>query len=235
VPQRSEFDDYADNYRSELSHVCRRLVDPGENYFVDLKAAEIHRLVREQGCDPARLMIADIGCGIGDFEKRLAADFKQTLAFDLSLKMVEVAQRLAPLTQGGYLCADCLAIPLADGSADVVFASSMFHHMPENSLAAAVAELARICRSGGLVVCFEHNPFNPVTQMVVRTTPIDKTAKLMRSSAVRCAFAQVGLRQIERRYILFGPKAVDVRLARFGPWLQRVPLGAQYLVAGRKA
>lgn len=231
---RSEFDAYAENYKQDLSHFCRRFVDPKENYFVDLKCAELHRLVRGFGHTPADLVVADIGCGIGDFERRLMGGFKHLLAFDLSLKMIQVAQRIAPLPQSGYVCANSLTLPLADNSVDVAFASCMLHHMPTDTIPAVIHELRRVCRPGGLVICFEHNPFNPVTQLVVRTTPIDKTATLLTSGALRRVFVEAALEEISLHYLLFGPQAIEARLARYQPWLRRTPLGAQYMIAGRK-
>jgi hypothetical protein len=98
-----------------------------------------------------------------------------------------------------------------------------------------MTELRRICRPSGLVVCFEHNPLNPITQLVVRTTPIDRTAILLHDAKMQQAFVCAGLKEVARRYILFGPKPIDRRLARFRRWLQQVPLGAQYLVSGRNS
>lgn len=232
--RQSEFDAYAANYKETMSHPCRRFVDPKDNYFVDLKCAEILRLIGESGQSPATLTVADIGCGLGDFEARLATEVKQLLAFDLSLKMLDVAHELAPFTNGGYTCADSVSLPLADNSVDVVFASSLFHHMAAVHMIPVVAEFHRICRPGGMVICFEHNPLNPVTQIVVRTTPIDQDARLMASRTVRGFFGKVGFRNVERRYLLFGPKPLDLQLRPFHPWLQRLPLGAQYMIVGRK-
>ncbi len=213
---------------------ARRFVDPKDNYFVDLKCTEILHLIEEAGMDADNLTVADIGCGLGDFEERLAGRVQHLLAFDLSFNMIQIAGQLAPFANGGYTCADSVSLPLADNSVDLVFASSLFHHMAAAHMIPVVAEFHRVCRPGGVVVCFEHNPLNPVTQFVVRTTPIDQDARLMASRTVRHFFGRVGFRSVERRYLLFGPKSVDTRLAPLRPWLRSIPLGAQYMVVGRK-
>lgn len=235
----SEFDAYAEAYQAELSHPCRRFVDAKDNYFIDLKCTLLHKLLIELGQCSQELTVADIGCGIGDFEQRLAHDFKHLFALDLSWKMLQRAQQLVQsrrggLKSGGFICGDSLTLPLADASVDLVFASCLLHHITFVDPAVVIGELRRICRPGGWIICFEHNPLNPITQLVVRTTPLDKTAKLISSWGLQSAFRQAGLRQIFCRYLLFGPKAVDRRLAQLAPLLQKVPLGAQYLVAGQK-
>jgi SAM-dependent methyltransferase len=232
--QQAEFDRYAEHYHAELSHLCRRLVDPQDNYFVDLKCNELVRIVAGYGLQLANLTLADIGCGAGDFEHRLSPVCAQIYGVDLSRKMLQVAQRRAPLRQGGYLCADSLSLPLPDESVDVVFASCLLHHITDVSPALVVQELQRICRPGGLVICFEHNPLNPITQLVVRTTPIDQTAVLLHHSELQRVFVQSGLSAVGRRFVLFGPKAIDRRLAQRLSWLHEWPVGAQYVVYGQK-
>jgi ubiquinone/menaquinone biosynthesis C-methylase UbiE len=164
----------------------------------------------------------------------LATACAQLYAVDLSHKMLQIAARAASLPHGGYICADSLRLPLPDHAVDLVFASCLLHHMSEVPPAVVVTELSRICRPGGLVVCFEHNPLNPVTQLVVRTTPIDHTAVLLPAKTLRQAFRCAGLQDVDCRFILFGPKPIDRQLMRWRPWLYRVSLGAQYLVYGRK-
>ncbi|HMN28989.1 MAG TPA: methyltransferase domain-containing protein, partial [Caldilineaceae bacterium] len=232
--QQAEFDRYAEHYHAELDHVCRRLVDPQDSYFVDLKCDELLRIVAGYGLQLANLTLADIGCGAGDFEPRLAPLCARLYGVDLSGKMLQVAQQRAPLRQGGYLCADSLCLPLPDESVDVVFASCLLHHITHVTPAQVVHELQRICRPGGLVVCFEHNPLNPVTQLVVRTTPIDQTAVLLHHGKLQQAFVQSGLGAVDYRFVLFGPKAIDRRVAQRLGWLHEWPVGAQYVVYGQK-
>jgi ubiquinone/menaquinone biosynthesis C-methylase UbiE len=145
-----------------------------------------------------------------------------------------IQTRRGGLNSGGFICGDSLTLPLADDSVDLVFASCLLHHITFVAPEVVIGELQRICRPGGWVICFEHNPLNPITQLVVRTTPLDKTAKLITSWRLQSAFRRAGLQAVTCRYLLFGPKAIDRWLTRFELLLQKTPLGAQYLVVGRK-
>jgi hypothetical protein len=90
--------------------------------------------------------------------------------------------------------------------------------------------MTRVTRRLGLVVVFEHNPWNPLTRKVVRNIDFDEGVELVTRNSLARSFRRVGLTPAEERYLLFTPwKALD-RYERFLHWL---PLGAQYVVAGR--
>ena len=48
--------------------------------------------------------------------------------------------------------ADARALPLADGSADAIFAAGLVNHLPDTE--AGLRELARVTSPGGLLVLF---------------------------------------------------------------------------------
>jgi SAM-dependent methyltransferase len=234
-PADAEFDRYAENYHGRIDHPLRHLAAGASNYFIELKCSELANLLDELSLDPARLTAVDVGCGIGDFEKQLRVRFRRLLSLDLSLEMLRVAQNAKGKLPLNYLCADAGSIPLPTDSADLVFASCLLHHLPLENMSQTFDELRRICKPGGWVVIFEHNPLNPVTQVVVRTTPLDRDAHLLPANSVRAFMYKRGFAKIEQRYILFAPARIDRVLYRYvRHQLYPVPLGAQYLVMGRK-
>jgi ubiquinone/menaquinone biosynthesis C-methylase UbiE len=232
----SEFDLYARNYMQQLDHPLRRMVAPnGVNYFIRLKCEQLRRIVREAGLRARDLVVADIGCGIGLFEEELAGEYRRVLALDLSQEMLKVSRHLRPHIDGEhFICSDALRLPLAPASADVVFSSCLFHHMSHEQLLPGVQEMSRICKRGGYVVVFEHNPYNPLTQVVVHTTPLDKNARLLPVKKMMTAFRDAGLEAVSSQFILYGPQKMDVWLTRRAPTLNQLPFGGQYLVVGRK-
>jgi ubiquinone/menaquinone biosynthesis C-methylase UbiE len=231
---RVEFDDFARSYNHVLDHVLRRVVDSKGSYFVRLKCAELHNIIAKARLDPARLTVVDVGCGVGSFEAILSGAFHHLIGLDVSSEMLKIAVRSDSPTADSYVCSNAQAIPLPDACAEIVFTSALFHHMPAASLVPTFRELRRICKDSGYVVCFEHNPLNPVTQLVVRTTPIDRDAHLISHRALSSALEQAGFQLLEHRFILFAPEKLDRYLYRLGKWLYRIPLGGQYLVVGRK-
>ena len=86
---------------------------------------------------------------------------------------------------------------------------------------------------GGKLVVVEHNPFNPLTRKVVDACPYDKDAVLLQASETASLFGSAGLHSLRRDYIVFFP-----RILSFARFLERhlrwCPLGAQYVVIGRK-
>jgi ubiquinone/menaquinone biosynthesis C-methylase UbiE len=220
----------------QLDHPLRRMVAPtGANYFIQLKCEELHRVIAASGKRPRDLVIADIGCGIGLFEEELQGEFRQILALDLSQEMLKVSKHLHPPLDGEhYVCSDALRMPVADGSVDVVLSSCLFHHMPHEQLLSGIQEMSRICRRGGHIVLFEHNPYNPLTQLVVHTTPLDRNAHLLPSRMIMTAFRDAGLEAVSRRFVLYGPQKLDRWLNRHIPILHRLPFGGQYMIVGQK-
>jgi ubiquinone/menaquinone biosynthesis C-methylase UbiE len=159
-----------------------------------------------------QLTFADIGCGTGDLEKYLIPYTHQIFACDISMEMLKVALQRYPIQSGGYIVSDARSTSLPSSSADMVISPCLFHHLQHSDLLPSLSEMKRICRLGGLVICFEQNPLNLLTQLVVCLTPLDRTARLIRHSTMVTAFKSVGLEVLDTRFILFGPKFIDMRL-----------------------
>ena len=215
------FDEHAKNYHKKIDHSLRRLVDSSGDYFIQKKCDLIEELVKEISVHVSSPVIVDIGCGIGDFERLLPDNIGKITALDLSYQSVKVAFNHNPSGKANFGQADAVAIPLPDSFADLVFISCVFHHLSGNSLA-VLAEMVRICKPGCLIVCFEHNPFNPLTQLVVRTTPLDKNAQLVSHQVMCESLSDVGVEIIDRRFFLFAPKKVDNWIERNFRFLSRL-------------
>ncbi|HSZ51598.1 MAG TPA: methyltransferase domain-containing protein [Caulobacteraceae bacterium] len=106
---------------------------------------------------PAGASVLEVGCGPGRFWERAASAFPADLDIlltDISPGMVEEAlARVRGVGLWGNVrgqVADVMSLPFADASFDVVMAMHMLYHAPDP--AAAVAEIARVLRPGGMVV-----------------------------------------------------------------------------------
>lgn len=172
----------------------------------------------------------EIGCGIGLLTKRLRPLFRDVWAIDPSIASLG----RAAVRDGQMIAADGLRTPFADESFDMVIAVCVLHHVPVAQRAAFLAEAARITRWGGIVLLCEHNPWNPLTRLVVARCELDRDAVLLAQSEARRRLTAAGLSDIRYRYILFFPwrgaawRWLEARLA----WL---PLGGGYVIDAVRA
>jgi hypothetical protein len=92
--------------------------------------------------------------------------------------------------------------------------------------------MRRVVRENGLVVIYEHNPWNPLTRLAVARCEFDVGVTLLRPLETQRLLQRHRAPALETRYIGFFPwrkhlfRAVERRIAR-------VPFGAQYVAVGR--
>lgn len=233
-PPAAEFDAYAAGYDAGMSDPFKRLLGESADQYLAVKVRWLRRDLADFGPCPALL---DFGCGAGAF-LRLWSEGGATGPLhgcDVSGGMLEEARKrwpaerplpdLRPLADG--------RAPFADATMDVVVACAVFHHIRPPERPAAYRELLRVLRPGGRVYVFEHNPLNPLTVWVVRRTPIDRHAVLLRAREALAGLRDAGASALRVRYLHFTPPRLPA-LARIDDLLGRVPLGAGYAVRGEK-
>jgi SAM-dependent methyltransferase len=131
-----------------------------------------------------------------------------------------------------YELYDGHTLPFDDASVDLAFAVCVVQVLPAANRPRFVSELGRVTRPNGLVVVMEHNPVNPLTRLVLRRCSFGHGARMLRLGELERLYRGTGLAVIDRGFILVFP-------TRRGPLLglerrlARLPLGAQYYLAGR--
>lgn len=225
---QSEFDQYRDSYHEQIeANFVISLSGRSVDYYAMVKGEYLVEALAERFPPGDRLKIIDIGCGHGNIHPSILRGRPniEMTGVDMADSVVDVARKLHP--EVTYLSYDGVTLPFPDGSFDVAFTVSVMHHVPPAQWQAFLGEMRRVVRPGGLIAVFEHNPFNPFTQMLVNTCPIDKNAKLLRAGRLKALMRGAKLDPFESRYILFTPfeGAFFRALDRMFGWL---PLGAQY-------
>ena len=210
----AEFDRYGETYEEAVDSAIG-FAGQEHDFYIEAKARRLLELaLRHLGV--ARPRALDVGCGVGLVDRHLSSAF-ELHGVDVSPAMVERARAANPGVE--YAVSEERSLPHDDGAFDLAFAVCVLHHVEP------------VVRPGGLVAVFEHNPLNPLTRRVVRSCAFDEGVEL------------IGRRELERLYRGAGLDVVGAEYLLFFPWradgleraLRRLPFGAQYVVAGRRA
>lgn len=222
-----DFDEYRDNYREAVEDA---LSFSGEDvdHFAEVKARHLVELVRDRIGDPAGMSALDVGCGVGVTDGYLVPEFRELRGVDVAPGVIDRARVANPGAE--YDVYDGTHLPYEDDSFDVSFAICAMHHVDPVHWLRFAAELGRVTRPGGLAVVFEHNPWSPLTRRVVSNCEFDEDAVLLSASRLQSIYRHAGVDVVERRFVFFPARAE--RLIRLERGLGRLPLGAQYYVAG---
>jgi hypothetical protein len=80
----------------------------------------------------------------------------------------------------------------------------------------------------------EHNPWNPVTKLIVSRTPVDADAQLLTAAEAGRLLAQAGCAALETRFFLLFPERLHRFTRSIEDSFRAMPFGGQYAVFGRK-
>lgn len=225
----AQFDAVAPTYRQAVD-ASVRFSGRDLEFFTRAKVEQLIKLATMLLGDLRRSRMLDVGCGNGTTDALLAPAVGELHGVDVSSEMVATASEQNPC--GRYRVYDGTTLPYAAATFDAVFAICVLHHVHPSAWDHFARELLRVTRPGGVAFVFEHNPVNPLTRKAVRDCPFDVDAVLLRQRTVADLFARAGGFVAIRRYILFTPW--EHRLVRQCERLvQRLPIGAQYVVAAR--
>jgi ubiquinone/menaquinone biosynthesis C-methylase UbiE len=226
-----EFDAYQKNYVQTINSAIS-YIGKSQQFFTIAKADYLSELFLSGFGSEQEFNVLDVGCGDGSIHPFLLerCPHLRLRGIDVASTSIEAARHAYPQVQ--YDVYDGAKLPYATGQFDAAFTICVMHHVPPSKWTAFMAEMRRVVRLGGIVSVIEHNPFNPLTQLLVNTCPIDRNAKLLRSAQLSKFMRNAGLDEIESRYIQFTPFEGDF-FKRFDRCMGWLPLGAQYLTTGR--
>ena len=222
----SGFDDLSSAYQSVL---CKDVRWFGESpdYFAYYKA----RYVYDHLGPGFKGSILDYGCGIGSVTKWLNRLFDHTgadvLGYDVSVRSIEQA------------CKNNKGIDFTHDKSYVesrifnaVILANVLHHVAKGDRVLFLKDTIGRLNKDGVIIIFEHNPYNPLTQAVVRSSVIDKGAVLVSSKDMNNLLRLAGIRVTGMKYILFFPHFLRF-LRPLESKLSNLPIGAQYVFTGQ--
>lgn len=119
----------------------------------------LHRVVAGDVSALAPAMVVDVGTGPGALAVEIARlnPAASVVGIDLAPEMLATAQERAREAGVGerveFITADAAALPLADGSVDVVVSTLSLHHWRD--VPGVLRELHRVVREGGRVLLYD--------------------------------------------------------------------------------
>lgn len=224
------FDDHVETYQEDIQNA----IDfSGQNvdFFIEVKANLIIEIAKKYFSDYKNINLLNVGCGIGLTDNYLKKEFKCLRGVDIEEATVNKAKLNNPGVD--YMLYDAKTLPFDNDFFDFVFTINVMHHVPPSHWNDFVKEIHRVCKSGGIVAVFEHNPANLLTRKVVRDCVFDRDVVLLRNKTIRKLFLQNNLSLLESKYILFFPfrKNLFRMIEKMLGWF---PLGAQQYVVSKK-
>jgi SAM-dependent methyltransferase len=230
---KPEFDQFSATYKELLKDPVRDRFAPSGTEFFHLRKQDLIRdYFRRRHIDTRQLSYLDVGCGSGELVSLLCSDFSDVAGCDPSAGMLD-AGGLGSKGIEARVQEDPRRIPFDGAAFDFVSAVCVLHHVPLPARGALMAEMRRVLKPNGTLAIIEHNPYNPITRLIVSRTPVDADAILLRPEETRRLFREAGLTVDDQRYFLYLPESLYRRLNRLESLLVTVPLGGQYAVFGR--
>jgi SAM-dependent methyltransferase len=228
-----EFDEFSDHYNAFLKDPIRDSFTSCGGLFFHLRKRDlIRRHFERQKTDTRKLAYLDLGCGRGELACMLREEFAHVSGCDPSAAMMRSGQ----LEQAGVdtrVQSDPVKIPFPDETFDFVSAVCVYHHVPVTARALLTSEVARVLKPGGCFTVIEHNPFNPITRLIVSRTPVDADAVLLRPDETRSLMNGQRLEITSQRFFLYLPERLYQRLGFIEELMAKLPLGGQYAIFGR--
>jgi ubiquinone/menaquinone biosynthesis C-methylase UbiE len=198
----------------------------GYDLLVGLLTLGAERRYREETLSLAGLKageaVLDVGCGTGSLAiaaKRHVGPIGAVHGIDASIEMIEGARRKAQKAGVEVVFEDAVVekLPFPDATFDVVFSTTMFHHLADKARRQCLGEIRRVLRPGGRLLAVDFG--GPVSE---RRSWI---AKLHRHG------------RIDLQRLIPVVNEVGLKIMRSGPIRQRFGLMSDlyFLLAGTSA
>jgi SAM-dependent methyltransferase len=220
---KPEFDEYAGDYQDLLRDPLRDGFAKSAQFFHLRKWLLLKDFLRTSRLSGKSSQWLDIGCGQGEL-LRLGRDFFAGIAgCDPSPQMLEKCFDLNVRLQK-----DPQVIPFDGESFDLATAVCVYHHVPVEDRLSLTSEIFRVLKPGGVLCIIEHNPYNPVTQLIVKRAPIDANAILLTARETASWMRAAHFTNFKTSYFLYLAEQLYDRFGTFERYLEKLPLGGQY-------
>ncbi len=221
----AEFDEYAPAYAELLQDPLRDQFAADPNFFHERKWMVIRDFFARHNLNISTSTWLDVGCGQGQLLNVAKGNFARAVGCDPSAAMIQSS----PLAEVHHQPSD-VELPFPSNSFDFVSAVCVYHHVHGELRTALTQSIRRVLRPGGVFCMIEHNPWNPVTQRIVKRCPVDRDAELLAASTARRLARESGFQILDTTNFLFLPEVLYRRAAWLEKALRHTPMGGQFAV-----
>lgn len=228
-----EFDRYAEYYSAACNNPFKRMLGSSARRYLEVK---VDHLLRTLGGTPIAagdpgVKFLDYGCGNGDFLSILR---DRSVAWsmegcDVSQGMLRAADVRHPEFSPRVPLWNCGEENLPVSSYDLITVVCVVHHIAPETLQDTMHQLWNALKPGGRLCVYEHNPWNPLTRLMIARNPIDQHAVLISQPELASHARAVGATQQRISNLLFFPPRFRFA-TRLEAVLDRIPIGGQYLM-----
>jgi len=218
-----EFDQFAPLYSELLNDPLRNCFTRDPIHFHRRKWILLERLLESVGAKPETMKWLDVGCGRGELLELGGKAFYQATGCDPSQSMLSLTNRYKTHTQSSPV-----ELPFPDSSFDFVTAVCVLHHVHGEDRTLLMKEIRRVLIHRGFVCIIEHNPWNPVTRVIVKRCSIDVDAELLTARKASTLLAVSGFTTVRKEYFLYLPERYYNSWGASERVLSMLPFGGQY-------
>ena len=220
------FDEYSDEYLKLMEEQHSKYGDI--SYYSEHKA-KITKKIANKNINIKTIL--EFGCGVGRNLPFLQQEFKDAKIYgsDISKESLEIAKQNNP----NITFIHDEEMKQYINKFDLIFIAGVYHHIAPDLRKSVTEKIVTLLNQNGKLICFEHNPYNPLTRKMVNTCEFDKDAVLLTIDEIKHLFVKAGLHSLESAYTLFVPP----KLKQFNfiePFFKWLPLGGQHYVALEK-
>jgi SAM-dependent methyltransferase len=223
------FDPFANNYR-DIHNENIKSTGADSDYFAEYKMLELQKHINVD-----QFVFLDFGCGDGQIYVFFKKYFPNAtyIGLDISKESIERASLKFP--EANFKVYDGYNIANEINKVDVAFISCVLHHINHDLHYEVLKGIYNLLNKNGILVVFEHNPFNPVTVKIVNECIFDEDAVLLKHNYLKNQLKKVGFTSINIFFTLFFPRHKIFRfLLPLEKFLSSLPLGGQYYSVSKK-
>lgn len=139
--------------------------------------------------DAAQKNVVDVGCGLGDLARAMAAQGARVVAVDRAEMLVKA--RAYPSHGEAFVVATGESLPVRDGWADAVLYIASLHHLSADRVEEALGECIRVLSRGGHAMIVEpvqsSGSWGDMTRLIEDESEVQKRAyeAIVRAAAHR--------------------------------------------------